>query len=36
MSDCEFKGTMSHLQAPKNEKVKLQLHLKDYTYLELP
>ena len=31
-----FKGTMSHLQAKKNEKVKFQLHLKDNTNLELP
>ena len=31
-----FKGTMSHLQAKKNEKVKFQRHLKDNTNLELP
>ena len=31
-----LKGTMSHLQAPKNEKVKFQLHLKDNTNSELP
>ena len=31
-----FKGTMSLLQAKKNEKVKFQWHLKDNTNLELP
>ena len=31
-----FNGTMSHLQARKNEKVKFQRHLKDDTNLELP
>ena len=34
--DTLIKGTMSHLQANKNEKVKFQLHLKDNTNLELP
>ena len=36
MEGSKFKGTMSHLQAKKNEKVKFQLHLKDNTNLELP
>ena len=30
------KGTVSHLQAKQNEKVKFQRHLKDNTNLELP
>ena len=31
-----LKGTMSHLQGPKNEKVKFQRQLKDNTNSELP
>ena len=38
LAECDqaFKDTMSHLKAPKNEKVKFQLHLKNNAHLERP